>query len=286
MEALKMTMETPAPNVQGARRYIVLSQEEEARLIKRFQELGDVESAQTLVTANIKNVAKIARGFISFGVPLDDLIQEGNLGLMIAISRFKADKGNRLMTYAAWWIRAKIVEVIMKDHSIVRISKNQTQQRVFSGYKKFLQEEHAQEKSLYEQSLVLSERFDLEPQKIEEIITRYYARDCSLDAPLTEDGEASFLDHIEDEGVDLEKAAIWNQGRAHVRRKIENIMALLPERERDIVVHRFMAENPMTLQELAEKHALSKERIRQIEERLKERLKIALARESRLLACN
>lgn len=286
MESLFIKMETPSLAIYETRKYSSLTQEQELELSKRYLEFGDIDAGHMLVVSNIKNVVAIARNYLGFGVPLDDLVQEGIIGLLIAIRKFNPEKGLRFMTYASWWVRAKIVDMICRNQSLVKVARNQTNKRVFSGYKKLLSEEHSQEKTLSEQSFELSQRFDVDPLRIEEIIIRFSSRDYSLDSPISDEFEASYLDRIQDDETDLEKAAIWEQGRANVRRKIVDIMPRLSERERDILIHRFMADTPMTLQELGDKYSLSKERIRQIEERLIERLKVALASENRMLAIN
>lgn len=254
-----------------------LTKEEEFELAARLREDGDIDAAHRLITANLRNVVRIAMDYAGYGLPLEDIIQEGTIGLMIAVKKFDPHKGYRLMTYAVWWIKAMIHDHILKFFSQVKLGTTKLQKRLFYGLNKMSAEEDVIDEHITEQSHALSARLDADPHQIEEIISRLTNRDQSLDSPMTEGSDTSFLDFLADTRLNPEDRVMESQRTTYVKKQIDSAMEKLTPRERDIARHRLMAENPLTLEDLGRQFAISKERVRQIENNVKVKLKKALA---------
>ncbi len=254
-----------------------LTKEEEFELAVRLREQGDVDAAHRLITANLRNVVRIAMDYAGYGLPLEDIIQEGTIGLMIAVKKYDPHKGYRLMTYAVWWIKAMIHDYILRFFSQVKLGTTKLQKKLFYGLNRMSSEEEVNHEPIGEQSRALSARLDADPRRIEEIISRLTGRDQSLDTPMAEDSDSSFLDFLADTRPGPEDRVIESQRSAFVKRQIESALAKLTEREREIARHRLMAEQPMTLEDLGRRFSISKERVRQIENAAKGKLKKALA---------
>ncbi len=257
--------------------YPVLSREEEYELAVRLRDENDLEAAQTLITANLRHVVRIAMEYAGYGLPLEDIVQEGTIGLMVAVKKFDPSKGYRLMTYAMWWIKAMIHDYIMRFYSQVKLGTTKLQKKLFYSLNRLTQEAEAMDGSLEERAVAIGERLDADPRQVEEIITRLSYRDQSLDTPMGEDGDASFLDFLSDSHAGPEDRVIEQQRQGYVQTQIELALASLNERERDIARSRLMADEPSTLEELGLKYGISKERVRQIEVSVKLKLKKALA---------
>lgn len=255
----------------------VLSKEEEFELAMRLKKYNDREAAQTLITANLRNVVRIAMDYGGYGLPLEDIVQEGTIGLMIAVKKFDLSKGYRLMTYAVWWIKAMIHDYILRFFSQVKLGTTKLQKRLFYGLNRMSAEEDVMGGDITEQSNALSARLDADPHQIEEIISRLTNRDQSLDSPMTDGSDTSFMDFLADTRSNPEDRVMESQRTTYVKDQIEAALARLTPREQDIARQRLMAENPLTLEDLGSQYAISKERVRQIENNVKVKLKKALA---------
>jgi len=254
-----------------------LTKEEEFDLAVRLREDGDVDAAHRLITANLRNVVRIAMDYAGYGLPLEDIVQEGTIGLMIAVKRFDPHKGYRLMTYAVWWIKAMIHDHILRFFSQVKLGTTKLQKRLFYGLNRLSAEADVMDEHITEQSHALSARLDADPQQIEEIISRLTNRDQSLDSPMTDGSDTSFLDFLADTRMTPEDRVMESQRSSFVKKQIDSALERLTPRERDIAQHRLMAENPLTLVDLGRQYAISKERVRQIENNVKVKLRKALA---------
>ena len=263
--------------------YPVLSREQEYELAVRLRDDNDLEAAQTLITANLRHVVRIAMEYTGYGLPLEDIVQEGTIGLMVAVKKFDPAKGYRLMTYAIWWIKAMIHDYIMRFFSQVKLGTTKLQKKLFYSLNRLTQEAEAMDGTLEERAVAIGERLDADPRQVEEIITRLSFRDQSLNTPMGEDGDASFMDFLSDSHDGPEDRVIEHQRQGFVQTQIELALASLNERERDIARARLMADEPSTLEELGLKYGISKERVRQIEASVKLKLKKALAGQAEIL---
>jgi RNA polymerase sigma-32 factor len=254
-----------------------LSKEEESDLALRLKEKGDIDAAQRLITANLRNVVRIAMDYSGYGLPMEDIIQEGTIGLMIAVKKFDPHKGYRLMTYAVWWVKAMIHDYILRFYSQVKLGTTKLQKRLFYGLNRMSAEEDVVDEHITEKSHALSARLDADPQAIEEIISRLTNRDQSLDSPMTDGSDSSFMDFLVDTRGTPEDRVMESQRASFVKGQIDAALEKLSPREQEIARQRLMAENPLTLEDLGRQYAISKERVRQIENNVKVKLKKALA---------
>ncbi len=254
----------------------VLSREEEYELATRLREDNDVEAAQTLITSNLRNVVRIAMDYAGYGLPMEDIVQEGTIGLMVAVKKFDPSKGYRLMTYATWWVKAMIHDYIMKFYSQVKIGTTKLQKKLFYGLNRIVQEEDIVDGGLDEKAQVIGEKLDANPKQVEEIITRLSYRDQSLNTPMTSDSDSSFQDFVADTTPTPEDKIMEQQRISYVHNHIEDALSSLSEREQDIARGRLMKEKAVTLEELGEKYSISKERVRQIENAVKLKLRALL----------
>jgi RNA polymerase sigma-32 factor len=254
----------------------VISREEEYSLAKRLRDKNDVDAAQSLITSNLRNVVRIAMDYNGYGLPVEDIIQEGTIGLMIAVKKYDPDKGYRLMTYAVWWIKAMIHDYILKFFSNVRIGTTKLQKKLFYGLNKLTREEHLEGQSIDKRSQAISARLSVDQKQIEDIISRLSSRDQSLDSPIATDSDNSFLDFLADTRSNPEDKFIEKERSENVKKHIETALSTLSEREKDIAVHRLMVDRSLTLEDLGNKYNISKERVRQIENAVRIKLKDAL----------
>ncbi len=254
----------------------VLSKEEEYDLAIRLKDYNDIDAAHRLITSNLRNVVRIAMDYAGYGLPLEDIVQEGTIGLMVAVKKFDPRKGCRLMTYAIWWIKAMIHDYILRFYSQVKLGTTKLQKRLFYGLNKLSAEEEVVDGNLNERSKAISARLDADPQQVEEIITRLTYRDQSLDTPLAEDSDASFMDLLADGGSNPEDRVMETEREEYVKDQIQQALSSLSDREREIARQRLMAEHPQTLEDLGRRYNISKERIRQIENNVKNKLRKAL----------
>jgi RNA polymerase sigma-32 factor len=254
----------------------VISREEEYSLAKRLKDQNDVEAAQSLITSNLRNVVRIAMDYEGYGLPIEDIIQEGTIGLMIAVKKYDPEKGYRLMTYAVWWIKAMIHDYILKFFSHVRIGTTKLQKKLFYGLNKLTREEHLEGQNIDKRSQAISARLSVDQKQIEDIISRLSSRDQSLDSPIATDSDTSFLDFLADTKSNPEDKFIEKERSENVKKHIDTALSTLSEREKDIAVNRLMIDRPLTLDELGNKYNISKERVRQIENAVRIKLKDAL----------
>jgi RNA polymerase sigma-32 factor len=256
------------------RKFPMLEPNEEFMLAKRFREHEDPEAAHKMVTSHLRLVAKIAMGYRGYGLPLSEIISEGNVGLMQAVKRFDPDRGFRLATYAMWWIRAAIQEYILHSWSLVKIGTTAAQKKLFFNLRKV------------KGQLKAIEEGDLAPETVTEIATRLavpegdvvdmnrrlMSHDHSLNAPLRIDGEGEWQDWLVDQTESQEQRLGEDQEFGKRHKLLERAMAVLNSRERRILVERRLKDEPATLEDLSKEFGISRERVRQIEVRAFEKI--------------
>ena len=255
--------------------YPLLSPEEEFSLASRYQETEDVEIAHKLITSNLRFVVKVALEYRGYGIKVLDMIQEGNIGLMVALKKFDPHKGFRFISYAIWWIRAYIQNFIIRSWSLVKVGTTQLQKKLFykmGKIKGIAHEEHREEK--IEE---LAQELSVRSSDIEEMQKRFAGRDLSLDAKLDFDQGISFLDILPDLSPDQEELLGESEEDDVLKGEVQQALGNLSERERFIISQRIMADDPMTLQELGDTFQISRERVRQIEGEALRKLKDRLA---------
>src|SRR5690606_29578750 len=260
------------------RKFPMLAKDEEFMLAKRWREHEDPEAAHRLVTSHLRLVAKIAMGYRGYGLPIGEVISEGNVGLMQAVKKFDPDKGFRLATYAMWWIRASIQEYILRSWSLVKMGTTAAQKKLFFNLRKAKSEISALEEG------------DLRPEQVRQIATklgvldeevismnrRLSGGDASLNAPMRADGESEWQDWLADENQVSQETLVAEEEEKSIRMGLlEEAMAELTDRERHILTERRLKDDPTTLEELASQYGVSRERVRQIEVRAFEKLQKA-----------
>ena len=264
--------------LEEIRQFPMLEPQQEYMLAKSWREHGDRDAAHQLVTSHLRLVARIAMGYRGYGLPIGEVISEGNVGLMQAVKRFDPDKGFRLATYAMWWIRAAIQEYILRSWSLVKMGTTAAQKKLFFNLRKI----KGQMKAL--------EEGDLRPDQVKRIATqlgvseddvvsmnRRLAGDSSLNAPLRNDSESGeWQDWLVDETMDQESALAESEEAERRRAMLNDALKTLNERERRVFEARRLAEDPLTLEELSSEFGVSRERIRQIEVRAFEKVQKAV----------
>ena len=252
--------------------FSLLSREEEFKLAGKYRKYNDIDAAQQLITSNLRFVVKVAFEYKSYGVKLQDLIQEGNIGLMMAVKKFNPYKGYRFISYAIWWIRAYIQNFIIKTWSLVKIGTTQAQKKLFykiGKVRKALESGGADEKK-YER---LARDLDVAKEDIVEMEQRMSSRDLSLDTPFDEGQELTHLDLLREDSLNQEEAIAQEEEKKIREREVQNAMKRLNEKEAYVIKSRIMAEEPLTLQEIGDHLKLSRERVRQIESEALKKLK-------------
>jgi len=250
----------------------LLTHDEEFKLAVTYRKYNDIEAAQKLITSNLRFVVKVAFEYKSYGAKLQDLIQEGNIGLMMAVKKFDPYKGYRFISYAIWWIRAYIQNFIIKTWSLVKIGTTQAQKKLFykiGKVRKALESDGADERK-YER---LAKDLDVAKEDIIEMEQRMSARDLSLDAPFDEGQELTHLDLLREESPNQEEAIAQEEEKRIREREVQNAMTRLNEKEVYVIKNRIMAEEPLTLQQIGDHLKLSRERVRQIESEALKKLK-------------
>ncbi len=247
-------------------RYPLLNRQEEYDLAFRYYEEKDFESAKKLVVSNLRFVVKIASEYISYGYPLLDLIQEGTIGLMQAVKKFNPYRGYRLISYAVWWIRAKIHNFIMNSWSLVKIGTTQAQRKLFQKLGRGKKQLNIREAELTDQNLTrVAELFGVKEEDVSAMEMRVASRDYSLDNVLTDDDTLTFLDSISDAGANQEDIVQSIQTDKLTREGLLDGLEKLSPRERQVIERRYLASPPIKLRELGDEMNISKERVRQIE---------------------
>ena len=260
------------------RKFPMLEAEEEYMLAKRWSEHGDYDAAHRLVTSHLRLVAKIAQGFRGYGLPVTDLVAEGNIGLMQAVKKFEPEKGFRLSTYAMWWIRAAIQEYILKSWSVVKVGTSAAQKRLFFNLKKMKNRIGAVDQNSLsdEQIAEIAEELDVSARDVVDMDQRMTANDRFLNAPAGDDSKSDWIDLLEDDSESHEVILANREEQDNKRSMLYDAMDALNARERDIIMKRRLAEDPQTLEELSQTYEVSRERIRQIEARAMEKLTAAV----------
>ena len=264
--------------LEEIRRFPMLEPQEEYMLAKSWREHGDRDAAHKLVTSHLRLVAKIAMGYRGYGLPISEIVSEGNVGLMQAVKRFEPDKGFRLATYAMWWIKASIQEYILRSWSLVKMGTTANQKKLFFNLRKAKSKISA-----------LGEG-DLKPDQVAQIakrlgvtekdvvdMNRRLGGDTSLNAPIRDDGDSGeWQDWLADESAGQEEILAESEEMDNRRSALEHALTVLNERERRIFEARRLADDPITLEELAEEFGVSRERVRQIEVRAFEKVQKAV----------
>jgi RNA polymerase sigma-32 factor len=266
--------------LQEIRKFPMLEAEEEFMLAKRWQEYGDSEAAHKLVTSHLRLVAKIAMGYRGYGLPVAELIAEGNVGMMQAVKRFDPDKGFRLATYAMWWIRASIQEYILRSWSLVKIGTTAAQKKLFFNLRRLKGQIAALEEGDLspDQVKLIAHKLSVPEQDVVQMNRRLAAPDNSLNAPVRADGDGEWQDWLVDEAPDQETRLVEDEELSNRRALLAKAMESLNERERRILQARRLAEEPATLEDLSQEFNISRERVRQIEVRAFEKLSRAMKR--------
>ena len=297
MSNKKTISNLPTPSVGGLSLYLaqikkfpMLDAEEEYMLAKNWRENGNLKSAHKLVTSHLRLVAKIAMGYRGYGLPVNELISEGNIGLMQAVKKFDPDKGFRLATYAMWWIKASIQEYVLRSWSLVKIGTTTAQKKLFFNLKKIknqiapraegdLKDEHIKD---------IASRLDVREDEVVSMNRRLSAKEQSLNAPIGEDGD-EWQDWVVDKEMDHEIRFAQNEEMEQRKDLLQDSIKILNEREKQILYSRRLTDDPITLEELSKKFKISRERIRQIENKAFEKLQkhmLNSAKSKNLLTAN
>ena len=280
----------PTPSTGGLSVYLaqikkfpMLDAEEEYMLAKNWRENGNLKAAHQLVTSHLRLVAKIAMGYRGYGLPVNELISEGNLGLMQAVKKFDPDKGFRLATYAMWWIKAAIQEYVLRSWSLVKMGTTTAQKKLFFNLKKIknqiapgqdgdLKDEHVNE---------ISKRLDVESHEVVNMNRRMMGQEKSLNDPIVSGETDEWQDWLVDDSLDQELIVSQKQEYDDKKGLLDSAMKILSEREKEIIAARRLSEKPKTLEELSKKYKISRERIRQIETKAFEKLQKSMINASK-----
>jgi RNA polymerase sigma-32 factor len=261
------------------RKFPLLSPEEEYMFAKRLKEHGDTEAARRLVTSHLRLVAKIAMGYRGYGLPVSEIVSEGNVGLMQAVKRFDPDKGFRLATYAMWWIRASIQEYVLRSWSMVKLGTTAAQKKLFFNLRKAKSNIGAIEEGdlTPAHTTKLADQLGVSEREVTDMNRRLSGPDSSLNAPLRSESESEWQDWLADDTMDQETRMAEREELGDRHSLLTNAMDTLTERERNIIQARRLQDEPATLEELSQKFGVSRERVRQIEVRAFEKLQKAMS---------
>jgi RNA polymerase sigma-32 factor len=264
--------------LQEIRKYPMLTPEEELDLSKRWRDHEDMAAAHKLVTSHLRLVAKIAMGYRGYGLPLGELISEGNVGMMQAVKRFDPERGFRLATYAMWWIRAAIQEYILHSWSLVKMGTTAAQKKLFFNLRRLKGQMQAIDDGDLqpEQVAKIARVLDVPEQDVVNMNRRLAAPDHSLNAPVRADSEGEWQDWLVDESESQETAIGDREELSGRKALLSSALQTLNERERHILIERRLKDNPTTLEELSQQYNISRERVRQIEVRAFEKLQKAM----------
>src|SRR5215218_8761495 len=257
------------------RKFPMLAKDQEFMLAKSWQEHGDTEAAHQMVTSHLRLVAKIAMGYRGYGLPIGEVISEGNVGLMQAVKKFDPDKGFRLATYAMWWIRASIQEYILRSWSLVKMGTTAAQKKLFFNLRKAKSEISAFEEGDMrpEQVSYIATKLGVLNDEVISMNRRLSGPDASLNAPLRSDGETEWQDWLADDNQVSQETTLAESEESSIRMGLlQEAMTELTDRERHILTERRLKDEPTTLEELAGQYGVSRERVRQIEVRAFEKL--------------
>ena len=265
------------------KKFPILDAEEEYMLAKNWKERGNLKSAHKLVTSHLRLVAKIAMGYRGYGLPMAEIISEGNVGLMQAVKKFNPDKGFRLATYAMWWIKASIQEYVLRSWSLVKMGTTAAQKKLFFNLKKVKRQIAPREEGDLKKEQVeeISDRLNVRPDEVVSMNRRMMAKEKSLNDPIKSDEKGEWQDWIVDKSLDQELYVSQKQELDEKKSLLHQSIKILNDREREIIEERKLSENPKTLDELSKKYKISRERIRQIETRAFEKLQKAMLNSSK-----
>ena len=255
------------PYLKKISQFPLLTNEEEKSLANKWVKDGDIDAAQKLVTSHLRLVAKIAMGYKGYGLPLFDLISEGNLGLMQAVKKYDPDKGFRLATYAIWWIRASIQEYVLHSWSLVKIGTTAAQKKLFFNLRKLRNQLKKYEEGYLNNDQIksISQDLGVTEDEVKQMEGRVFNQDFSLNTPLNDENQSEWIDQIEDESMDIETRTEKND-ELDKRKELFNVaVKTLESRELEILEARRLKEPAKTLEELSQKFSISRERVRQIE---------------------
>jgi RNA polymerase sigma-32 factor len=264
--------------LQQIRKFPMLEKQQEYMLAKRWLEHNDSGSAHQMVTSHLRLVAKIASGYRGYGLPLGELISEGNIGLMQAVKRFDPERGFRLATYAMWWIRAAIQEYILHSWSLVKIGTTAAQKKLFFNLRKLKGQIEAFEEGDLTPEHVgeIAERLSVTEAEVVMMNRRMAGSDHSLNAPLRADAEGEWIDWLADDTESQEIQLAESEEYSKRQSLLKDALSILNERERHILTERRLSEEPSTLEDLSKVYGISRERVRQIEVRAFEKLQKAI----------
>jgi len=262
-------------------KFPILTAEEEFNYAKKFKENGDKEAAKMLLQSHLRLVAKIAIKFKNYGLPISDLVSEGNLGLIQAVKKFDPDRGFRFSTYAMWWVKAYIQEYILKSWSLVKIGTTIAQKKLFFNLHKIKRRiKNNDDKNLSEEQIErISGDLNVSKKEVKEMESRLSGSDISIDSPIDDDEESlNIKNSLASHEANQEQIIIENQEKNHREYVLREAFAVLNDRERDILIKRQMSEISMTLEELSKIYKISRERIRQIEQNALDKMKKEIIR--------
>jgi len=286
MSSKTFNRDLPAISLEGSlssyldkiKKFPMLNAEEEYMLAKNWRERGDLKSAHKLVTSHLRLVARMAMGYRGYGLPVSELISEGNIGLMQAVKKFDPEKGFRLATYAMWWIKASIQEYVLRSWSLVKMGTTTAQKKLFFNLKKIKNQISASNYGDLKPEEVneISKRLNVKKEEVISMNRRMYGKEKSLNDPIKDEDGGEWQDWIADEGLDQELKMSQNQELGDRKKLMYESMEILNPREKEILTARKLSENTATLEELSKKHKISRERVRQIETRAFEKLQKAM----------
>ena len=272
------------------KKFPMLDAEEEYMLAKNWKTTGNIKSAEKLVTSHLRLVAKIAMGYKGYGLPVNEMISEGNIGLMQAVKKFEPEKGFRLATYAMWWIKASIQEYILRSWSLVKIGTTSAQKKLFFNLKKIKNQIAPKSEGDLNDSQVniIANKLDVSKEEVVSMNRRLSGKELSLNSPIGEDGD-EWQDWIVDKELDHDLRFAHQEEMSHRKDLLKESIKVLNDREKEILYSRRLDENPSTLESLSKKFKISRERVRQIENKAFEKLQkhmLLLAKSKNLLPSN
>ncbi len=256
------------------KKFPMLDAEEEYLLAKNWKDRGNLKAAHKLVTSHLRLVAKIAMGYRGYGLPVNELISEGNIGLMQAVKKFDPDKGFRLATYAMWWIKAAIQEYVLRSWSLVKMGTTTAQKKLFFNLKKIKKQIAPYQEGDLKDSQVkeISKRLDVDSEEVINMNRRMMGQEKSLNSPIKSGETDEWQDWLVDENLDQELLLSQQQEYEDRKELLNSAMSILNEREAEIIKARRLSESPKTLENLSAKFKISRERVRQIETKAFEKL--------------
>ena len=291
MSTKTITSNLPSIDVEGSlssyltqiKKFPMLSAEEEYMLAKSWRDRGDLRSAHKLITSHLRLVAKIAMGYRGYGLPVSEMVSEGNIGLMQAVKKFEPEKGFRLATYAMWWIKASIQEYVLRSWSLVKMGTTTAQKKLFFNLKKIknqissgnngdLKAEHVDK---------ISKMLNVKKEEVVSMNRRLLGKEKSLNTPIKDESGVEWQDWIVDDKVDQELKLSHEQEFNQRKKLMDDSISILNPREKDILTSRRLSENAPTLEDLSKKYDISRERIRQIETKAFEKLQKAMLNASK-----